>query len=96
MGGLIGQLTEDGVEEVHSTKGTGDDRVNILPVEVNFGVTADMRENFGLSQFDQTQLGVVGMGGVVLQAMETSSKKAQGFMQIFLISGPSIFTPQLD
>jgi hypothetical protein len=54
------------VQKVDSTKGTGDKRIDRLPVQVDLGLGADMREDVVVAQLDEGKLAVVGVGAKVL------------------------------
>lgn len=57
-------FTSDGVQEINTTKGTGDDGVNgaASTLELYLGITTDMRENITLAKLDQGKFAVVAVG----------------------------------
>jgi hypothetical protein len=52
------------VEEVNATKGTRDDRVDVLAsaLDPQLRSAANVREDVSLAQLDQSKLGVVAVG----------------------------------
>ena len=60
-------FASDGMEEIHSSKGTSGDRVHRVTDtrKADLGVPPDMGEDVGLAHFNESQLGVVAVGEIV-------------------------------
>jgi hypothetical protein len=98
LSGLVVQLTHDRVEEVDTTKGTGYNRIDLVAstLDTNLSSTTDMREDVALAKFDQSKLGVVRMGTVILETMAGGTEEAQGLVELLLVSASIERSAEID
>jgi len=60
------------------------------------GVATDMREDVALAQLDESEFGVVGMCRVVLETMACGAEKAQGLVELLLVSASVEGSTEID
>lgn len=98
LSGLVIQFAHDGMEEVDTTKGTSHNRIDLVASALNtdLGVATDMREDIALAQLDKSEFGVVGMGRVVLETMACGAEKAQGLVELLLVSASVEGSTEID
>lgn len=92
---FVGNLTDDRVKEISHSKGTSNKRIDLLALDVLLGVVTDMWKHID-THLDESELNIVGVSRVVLDTMESSSKKSERFVQISTASFLSVLPTELD
>lgn len=94
---MVGGLAHQRVDEIGTTEGTSDERMNHAAVwSFDLDILADMREDVGVPLRNQCQLTEIAVGGEVFEGVQGFSKQSEGFILVVLVAGGSELSTVVD
>ena len=83
---VVGGLSQHGVEEVHHSERARHEGEDLVAVKVDLGPRTGVGEDIVEAHLAEGELAVVGVGGEILEGMETLAEATQRLTEVLLVS----------